>query len=145
MIPELDPYRDHRTDAYLWSPEMPTPRPVSPGERFGGLVYFPANHPARPSVAEACTNSNIAFRAYFGGEGVGQFGNLTVLAEPIDFAREVPLSKVVIHHGGLGTAMWAMVNGVSQWGCAEDFEKGIYRSISSKLEPARAALVDVRS
>jgi hypothetical protein len=105
---------------------------------------FPADHPARPSVAEACSNSNIAFGAYFGGDGVGQFGNPTVSADPIDSFREVPRSKVV-QHGGLGTAMWAMVNGVAPWGCANDFEKRIYGNISPKLEPARAALVDVRS
>ena len=83
-------------------------------------------------ISEACATSNIAFRAYFGGEGVGQFGTLTVQAEPIDFSREVPRSKIVIHHGGLGTAMWAMVNGVAQWGCANDFEKSFYRDNSAK-------------
>ena len=125
VIPELDPYRDCRTDPYYWSPEMPAPRPVDPAERRGGLVYLPANHPARASITNACAKSNIAFRAYFGGAGAGQFGNLAVYDRPIDFIREVPRSQVVIHHGGLGTAMWAMVNGVPQWGSGADLEKSI--------------------
>lgn len=125
VIPELDPYREHRTDRYYWSPEMPAPASVDPAERRGGLVYLPADHPARASVTEACAKSNIAFKGYFGGAGAGRFGNLTVYDRPIDFIREVPRSKVVIHHGGLGTAMWAMVNHVSQWPCARDTEKSL--------------------
>jgi len=125
VIPELDPYREYRTDCYYWSPEMPTPRPVHPAKRRGGLAYLPADHPARPSIAEARARSNMAFKAYFGGAGAGQFGNLTVYDQPIDFVREVPRSQMVIHHGGLGTAMWAMVNHVSQWGRGVDLEKSI--------------------
>lgn len=123
VIPELDPYREQRTDCYYWSPEMPTPAPVDPVKRRGGLIYLPADHPARASITEACAKSNVAFKAYFGGAGVGQFGNLAVYDRPIDFIREVPRSQVVIHHGGLGTVMWAMVNGVPQWGCGADLEK----------------------
>ena len=136
VIPELDPYHDHRTDAWLWSPEMPAPQPVPPTQRAGGLVYLPPHHPARASVTQACANSNMPFRAYFGGAGAGQFGNLTVMDEPIDFIRKVPRSKVVIHHGGLGTAMWALVNDVAQWACPDDAEKRIYRDLLNRHNAA---------
>jgi rhamnosyltransferase subunit B len=123
VIPELDPYRDHREDIFYWSPEMPLPCPRPAHERAGGLVYLPADHPDRGNITKACAQSNIAFRAYFGGDGAGQYGSLTVSAKPLDFISEIPRSKVVIHHGGLGTTMWAMVNEIPQWGCARDAEK----------------------
>ena len=122
-IPELDPYRAVRSDRYVWPPELPSPAPVDPVQRSGGLIYLPFDHPAHQNVIEACSKSSIPFIGYFGGEGVGQYGNLRVVAKPIDFVREVPRSKLVIHHGGLGTAIWCMANQVPQVIYARDLEK----------------------
>ena len=122
-IPELDPYREVRTDRYVWPPELPPPAPVDPAKRSGGLVYLPSDHPAHENVIEICAESSIPFVGYLGGQRVGQFGNLRVMAEPIDFVREVPRSKLVIHHGGLGTAIWCRANGVPQVIYANDLEK----------------------
>jgi len=74
---------------------------------------------------ECLRQEQHSFQGLFWWRGAGQFGNLAVYDRPIDFIREVPRSQVVIHHGGLGTAMWAMVNGVPQWGSGADLEKSI--------------------
>ena len=122
-IPELDPYREVRSDPYVWPPELPTPAPVDPAQRSGGLIYLPYEHPARKNVVEICANSSIPFLGYFGGRDVGNYANLRVIAAPIDFEREIPRSNLVIHHGGLGTAIWCLANGVPQIIYPNDLEK----------------------
>jgi UDP:flavonoid glycosyltransferase YjiC (YdhE family) len=121
-LPLLDPYRAVRNEQVLWPPELPSP-PPSQAERSGGLVYLPQGHPAQRLVRDACAVGPVSFRAWLGGADAGQCGHLRVEAEPIDFVREVPRSRLVIHHGGLGTAIWCLANRVPQLICAMDLEK----------------------
>ncbi|WP_206243585.1 hypothetical protein [Novosphingobium terrae] len=125
VIPELDPYRKDREEPYVWSPEMPTPAPRPITERDRGIVYLPPNHPHRDAVVRACSQSNLPFRGYFGGLGAGQHGNLKIESSMLNFVEEIPKCKVVIHHGGLSTAMWSMVNAINQWIIPADLEKKI--------------------
>jgi UDP:flavonoid glycosyltransferase YjiC (YdhE family) len=42
---------------------------------------------------------------------------------------------MVIHHGGVGTVMWAMVNHVPLWGCASDLEKHLNMQLVNRAGP----------
>ena len=119
---ELDPYRSKRARELYWPLEMATPAATRSSGRRRGIIYLPGDHSARQLVCDAAASAAIPFQAYF-GDGQPQHPSITVRDRPIDFATELPASGIVIHHGGLGTAAWCLLNRVPQLICPPDFEK----------------------
>ena len=120
---ETDPYRHCRTERLYWPFEIAAPAAVPPDERFGGLIYLPKNHQARSVIEQQAAHLGMRFDAFFneGQERVSP--NLFVHDRPMDFASVIPRKRVVVHHGGLGTAIWCMVNQVPQIIFPGDLEK----------------------
>lgn len=123
----LDPYQPYRREPYYWSPEIERPSeiPVSDPEskRETALIYLPKGHPAVLAVIKGAAMTPLLQRAYFGGDDPPAVGNLQVSRTPIDFRSAMPGSQLIIHHGGLGTALLGLVHRVPQLICCADLEK----------------------
>lgn len=117
----LDPYRSCRKDHVYWPPELVLPDPPRFDLPAGPpLAYFPAEHSAIGQVREAlCILKPVS--AYFAGRTDPQ--SLIETGHPIDFAQNLPLAPYIVHHGGLGTACYALAAGVPQLIIADDLEK----------------------
>lgn len=122
-LDETDPYRSRRTEPLHWPFEIAAPTTAPVDGRSGGLIYLPKNHPARVGVVRQAAHLNLPFEAFFNDVEQVASPNMIVHGKPIDFESIIPQKRVVIHHGGLGTAVWCMANQVPQVILPVDLEK----------------------
>lgn len=121
-LPLVDPYARFRTAPTLAPFNMPRgirPRPWEERRAAGVFLYLPAGHAHLRTTLEALAASGAAGEAYVGDLPAGaerQFAKpgLAVHAEPQDFAAVMPAVRLVIHHGGLSTAVAALMAGTPQ-------------------------------
>lgn len=109
-IPEFDPYRAYRTVP----PMLPfniaaAPKGAPAGERDRRVfAYLPANHPLLATLMAALGGLDAAVDLYIGdAEGAAlpaPPANVTRYAQPLPFAEVLPQARLIVHHGGLGTA-----------------------------------------
>ncbi|QPI73404.1 glycosyltransferase [Sphingobium sp. Cam5-1] len=121
----LDPYNFCRDEALHWSPEIEPPSKDAVPSRDMVLIYLPMKHPAIQPLIKVAHAVPMQQYAYFGGARYPETGNLQVSPTPIDFRAEVPGCRLIVHHGGLGTALQALVQGVPQIICPADLEKSL--------------------
>ncbi len=120
---ETDPYYEQRREKLYWPFEISEPRTMSVGRRSGVLVYLPRDHLARPLVEKQAVNWSEQLDAFF-NDGVERIsGNIRIHGQPLNFENIIPQKRVVIHHGGLGTAIWCIVNRIPQIILPDDLEK----------------------
>lgn len=122
-LDETDPYRSQRRERLYWPFEIAAPAMASVDGRSGGLIYLPKKHPARAGVERQAARLNMRFDAFFNDGEQRRSSNMIVHGQPIDFKNFIPQQRVVIHHGGLGTAIWCMANQVPQIILPADLEK----------------------
>lgn len=122
-LDEVDPYRGQRDELLHWPFEIAAPALSAKEPRAGGLIYLPKNHPARETVEREAGRLGVRFEAYFDAAPMCPSQNIAVHIHPIDFGRVIPDKRLVIHHGGLGTAIWCMANRVPQLIFPNDLEK----------------------
>ncbi len=121
-LPLVDPYARFRTEPTLAPFNMPRgirPRPWDRRREAGVFLYLPSAHAHLNVALEALAASGTAGEAYIGDLQPGaerRFARpgLIVHAEPQDFAEAMPAARLVIHHGGLSTAVAAVMAGTPQ-------------------------------
>lgn len=101
------------------------------------MVYLPKHHAAIDRVLAALGIVGIETHAYFGGHRPASPQNVTVNAQPIDFAAMLPGARLVIHHGGLGVANWCMAYRTPQAVIPIDLEKSL---IAHAVESGEAGI-----
>ncbi|MEO8722339.1 MAG: hypothetical protein ABI395_02290 [Sphingobium sp.] len=122
-LAEIDPYRAIRDEQLYWPFEISAPTARTRQSRSGGLIYLPKNHPARETVEQEASRLSVQFEAFFNAPPIYPSPNVAVHLSPVDFGRVIPKKRLVIHHGGLGTAIWCMANRVPQLIFPYDLEK----------------------
>lgn len=121
-LPLVDPYARFRTSPTLAPFNMPRgirPRPWDQRRKAGVFLYLPAGHAHLTVALDALAGSRTAGEAYLGelpAAAAQQFARrgVTLHAEPQDFAAVMPAARLVIHHGGLSTAVAALMAGTPQ-------------------------------
>ncbi|NQW09071.1 MAG: hypothetical protein HQ481_04210 [Alphaproteobacteria bacterium] len=121
-LPLVDPYAKHRPAPTLPPFNMPrgiTPQPWDTREPDSVFLYLPRNHAQTRTALDALAAAKVAGRAYIGdlppaaAKDLARPG-LTMHGEPQDFAQVMPSVRLVIHHGGLSTAVAALMAGTPQ-------------------------------
>lgn len=131
----LDPYFQSRHDALSCPPNLKIFR--SSGQVGPGLVYLPGYDAVIERVLEALAIDGRPVSAYLGGQQPRASDNVTVLAEPIDFATQLADARFFLHHGGLGVANWCLAHRIPQTVIPRDLEKAL---IGQALSAKRAGI-----
>jgi len=121
-LPLVDPYARFRTAPALAPFNMPRgirPRPWDERREAGVFLYLPSAHAHLKTALDALTASGAAGEAYIGDLAPGavrKFARpgLTLHGDPQDFAAVMPAARLVVNHGGLSTAVAAMMAGTPQ-------------------------------
>lgn len=121
-LPLVDPYARLRTEPTLAPFNMPRgirPQPWDQRRKDGVFLYLPAGHAHLKAALDGLAGSGAAGEAYIGDLAPGaarQFARpgLTLHGHPQDFAKVMPAARLVIHHGGLSTAVAAVMAGTPQ-------------------------------
>ncbi|UUX48287.1 hypothetical protein NUH88_12765 [Nisaea acidiphila] len=121
-LPIVDPYAEHRQSATL--PPFNMPRDISPlpaNERSDDSVFFymPRNHPSLKTVMDALKRSNLPVTAFISGIGSDQARQIStasfqVSPTPLPFNEVMPKARLLVHHGGLSTAVAGAMAGTPQ-------------------------------
>lgn len=125
---ELDPYRDHRAAPHLAAPIDPAAIADGSGSEIFVYGHIPtlaagplwdalrdARLPVRVVAAEALPGDRAALRSR----------GLIVEPRPLPWARIAARSRLVISHGGHGTACAALAAGLPHRTIAVDLEKSL--------------------
>tara|TARA_E500000318_G_C3557694_1_gene211898 strand:- start:45 stop:1226 length:1182 start_codon:yes stop_codon:yes gene_type:complete len=126
-LPELDPYAEFRENTEI-SPLNPLPKPLSTEPEQDYFGYLSATYAGTGKVLEALSASswkgeiylrdaNEAVREQWRGRG------LTIHTQPQSMADMVGRSRLVIHHGGLGTLEQVLAMGRPQCIVPRHFEQ----------------------
>ncbi len=118
----VDPYAAHRTTA-TWAPfNMPTgirPKPLSARRARSVFLYLPKGHTLWEMAFDALAAADVDGEAFISDlapeiaaarDGAG----VTLHRSPQDFATLLPSLRLVVHHGGLSTAVAALLAGTPQ-------------------------------
>lgn len=119
----LDPYRYWRRDALSCPPNLTIPdsREQRPASHI--LLYLPKSHPSIDRALAALGVIGVPTYAFFGGEQPPAPSNVMIQPRPLDLPTLLPFARLVVHHGGLGTANWSLAYGKPQAVLATDLEK----------------------
>lgn len=117
-----DPYAEHRHDKTLPPFNMPTGlRPLPPGQRATDSVflYMPQTHPCLKEVVDALKQSGLQVLAYISGLSEQQARKIATKAfqislKPLAFNEVMPKARLLVHHGGLSTAIAGAMAGTPQ-------------------------------
>lgn len=132
-LPELDPYRTQRDLQVLRPYNVPLVR-SSPATRRELFVYLPSNHPSILQVLDCLSSTPMPARVWCGKLSPLSLGNnVKILNGPTDMKTALRRSKLVIHHGGLGTATAALLAGVPQISIPIHLEHKLTANNLSKL------------
>ena len=116
-LPEFDPYHAYRRERTSWPINVPD---IAPGEltrsRTGAeiFVYLPSNHPYLESLLEVLKTLRYRSKVYVPGGNYRTVNQVEILSEPADLASVLPQTRLIIHHGGLGTAFGGLASGTPQ-------------------------------
>jgi len=121
-LPLVDPYARYRTAPALAPFNMPRGiRPMAWDDRRpdGVFLYLPGSHAHVRTALQALAEAGAAGEAYVAGlppSAARDFAGagLVMHAEPQDFAAVMPAARLVIHHGGLSTAVAALMAATPQ-------------------------------
>lgn len=121
-LPMVDPYARLRSEPTLAPFNLPRgiqPLPRNQRRPDGVFLYMPNAHTRSGLALDALAAAGVAGEAYVSDlpsaaarqrDGSG----LVMHARPQDFATVMPAARLVIHHGGLSTAVAALLAGTPQ-------------------------------
>ena len=116
-LPEFDPYNKYRDNGTSWPINIPD---IAPGEITGSrtgaeiFVYLPFKHPYLELLLEVLSNFRYRSKVYVPGGNYQSVAQMEILSEPADLASVLPQARLIIHHGGLGTAFGGLASGTPQ-------------------------------
>jgi UDP:flavonoid glycosyltransferase YjiC (YdhE family) len=121
-LPIVDPYADSRNEKTLPPFNMPTgirPLPLEQRAEDGVFFYMPRSHPSLKTVMDALKQSKLNVRAYISGLGSEQAAQQStrtfqVSPSPLPFNEIMPKARLLVHHGGLSTAVAGAMAGTPQ-------------------------------
>lgn len=121
-LPLVDPYARYRTAPALAPFNMPRgirPRPWEQRRPAGVFLYMPGAHTHARTAVRALAAAGASGEAYvadLASQAVAELAapGVVMHAEPQDFAAVMPAARLVIHHGGLSTAVAALLAGTPQ-------------------------------
>lgn len=121
-LPLVDPYARHRTEPTLAPFNMPRgirPLPWDRRRPRGVFLYMPGGHVHARAAVRAVGAAGAAGDAYVADLPPPALRELaapgvTMHDRPQDFAAVMPAARLVIHHGGLSTAVAALLAGTPQ-------------------------------
>jgi UDP:flavonoid glycosyltransferase YjiC (YdhE family) len=158
-IAEFDPYKAFRQTAPLWPFNIPAIPSGPPREQRSGppiFCYFQAGHPALDPLLSVLSARAERSEIYVQGVTPQALANrcrpvVGIYTKPADFARVLPQSSLLVHHGGLGTAYAGLMAGIPQVvlplnlehlitssGLVE-FGSGVAQSVKGALSQAQVA------
>lgn len=122
-LPLVDPYAAYRSEPTLPPFNMPrgiTPRPLAEREKRGVFLYLPRTHKLTQTAVRAVKAAKVRGQAYISDlspEGAAKESGpgLKIHAQPQDFAATLPSVRLIVHHGGLSTAVAALLAGTPQF------------------------------
>lgn len=126
-LPELDPYQDYRKDTETGPLEpLPSPADQMPSQDY--FAYLSNSYPGTQKVLTALADAQWRGEIYLrdAAEAVRaawREKGLTVHDRPCDMLEMTAKSRVVIHHGGLGTLEQVLARGRPQLVIARHFEQ----------------------
>jgi hypothetical protein len=128
-LPELDGYRAVRREPWFGPLEF-LPAPLPPSARFGFFAYLAADHPNIEAVLAAMAQTGCPGRAYLRGASPELRARLhrqgfEVLERPAALVDALAEARVIVHHGGPGTAQVALAAGRPQVLLPRHFEQEI--------------------
>ena len=118
----VDPYAKYRSEPTLAPFNLPSniqPKPFEEREEGRVFLYLPRTHNNARSAFDGLVKAGVRGEAYFSDmprklvEGLSKPGGV-VHTEPQDFAELLPSVRLVVHHGGLSTAVAALMAGTPQ-------------------------------
>ena len=122
-LPLVDPYAAYRPEPTLPPFNMPrgiTAKPVEERLDRGVFLYLPRSHKLTPVAVAATKAARVRATGYISDmapeaarheSGPG----LTIFPEPQNFATVLPSVRLIVHHGGLSTAVAALLAGTPQF------------------------------
>lgn len=121
-LPMVDPYARYRTKPTL--PPFNLPRDISQKSwearpEKSVFLYMPRTHPRVKDAIEILGMLNVAAHGYISDlpeSAVAQYStaSLKLHATPRNFDEVIPNARLVIHHGGLSTAIACILAGTPQ-------------------------------
>jgi rhamnosyltransferase subunit B len=121
-VPLVDPYAAYRSKPQLPPFNLPTgitPLPIDQRRKKGVYFYMPRSHPDLSRAIDAVKATSVACEAYISDIRPDVATELaapgfTIHAQPQPFERVIPEARLIIHHGGLSTAIAAVLAGTPQ-------------------------------
>lgn len=122
-LPLVDPYAAYRSEPTLAPFNMPRdikPLPLDQRTPRGVFLYLPRGHKLTANAMRAVAGAKVAGQAYISDlpEDVAAKQSrpgFHVHTRPQDFATVLPSVRLVVHHGGLSTAVAALLAGTPQF------------------------------
>lgn len=116
-LSEIDPYRGKRNEAYAGLFEFIPPPVQPPGSRF--YAYLAGGNALTWGTVDALLESGLPGAIHVRNAGAGRVpvpsdGPVQWLVQPPDVVAACRAAAVVVHHGGPGTAMPALLSGRPQ-------------------------------
>src|SRR5262245_1884459 len=128
FLPELDPYRELRTEPHLGPLGFALPPPLPPPAPPAFFAYLAADVPCAEQILEGLARAGCPGTAYLRGatpearQRLSRTG-LEILDSPAPLDEALPRAAVVVHHGSAGLAQQALAAGRPQLHFADHLER----------------------
>lgn len=119
-LPEFDPYARARQEPSTWPFNVPTHmRDPDSEPRNAVFCYLQGSHPSLKQALAAINQLTQGSEIYIRGADARRIARQSsrksrIRVRPADFATSLPASRVLFHHGGLGTAYAGLAAGIPQ-------------------------------
>jgi rhamnosyltransferase subunit B len=121
-VPLVDPYATYRDGPQLAPFNLPAgiqPQPLEKRRKKGVFLYMPRAQPDLAKVIEAVKAASVDCQAYISdlerGDAESMAGpGFGIHLQPQPFDQAIPDARMIIHHGGLSTAIAAVQAGTPQ-------------------------------
>jgi UDP-N-acetylglucosamine:LPS N-acetylglucosamine transferase len=143
----FDPYKKHRKDKCYWPINVPKICPeIEPSYRKGCdiFVYIPHSHYYFMSLLKILNNLNFKTLIFSQDLNIDYVRTLVqshigFFKKRADLSNIMPNSKLIIHHGGLGTCHAGLVSGANQLILPDNLERFINAKALVDVGVAKAA------
>lgn len=118
----VDPYAAHRAEETVPPFNMPTditPLPKDQRTADGVFFYMPHSHPLLKLAMDALKQSGLQVQAYISGINAdsarkNSTARFRISPTPLPFNEVMPKARLLVHHGGLSTAVAGAMAGTPQ-------------------------------
>lgn len=155
-LTEFDPYRTSRNQKTTWPFNVPAGLSDTVRDAQNDVFcYLHAAHPALKEVLGALKQSNLRSEIFVRGADPRVIASqsrdtATIHTTPADLRYVLPRTRVILHHGGLGTAYAGLAAAIPQLVIPDQLEQqvtsvGLESFGSSTRLPARPRQEDIAS